>query len=107
VQNILANAIKYRKPGRPATIDIKGSRDEASLCLAIADEGIGFEAQYAQKIFEPLKQLHSKVDYPGSGVGLAICKAIADRHGWRLTVEAEPGVGATFFIALPVRDALS
>ena len=72
MQNILANAIKYRKPGRPATIDIRGFRDETSLCLAIADEGIGFEAQYAQNIFEPLKQLHSKVDYPGSGVGLAI-----------------------------------
>jgi len=107
VQNILANAIKYRKPGRPAAIDIKGFRDETSLCLAIADEGIGFEAQYAQKIFEPLKQLHSKVEYPGSGVGLAICKAIADRHGWRLSVEAQPGVGATFFIVLPVRDARS
>ncbi|TDX67661.1 PAS domain S-box-containing protein [Methylosinus sp. sav-2] len=105
VQNILANAIKYRKPGRPAAVDIKGFCDESSLRLAIADDGIGFEAQYAQKIFEPLKQLHSKVDYPGSGVGLAICKAIADRHGWRLSVEAEPGVGATFFIVLPIRDA--
>ncbi|BBU63600.1 hypothetical protein MSC49_35350 [Methylosinus sp. C49] len=104
VQNILANAIKYRKPGRPAAIDIKGFCDETSLCLAIADDGIGFEAQYAQKIFEPLKQLHSKVDYPGSGVGLAICKAIADRHGWRLSVEAEPGVGATFFIVLPLGE---
>ncbi|WP_036292428.1 ATP-binding protein [Methylosinus sp. PW1] len=103
VQNILANAIKYRKPGRPASVDIKGFCDESSLRLAIADDGIGFEAQYAQKIFEPLKQLHSKVDYPGSGVGLAICKAIADRHGWRLSVEAEPGVGATFFIVLPLR----
>lgn len=105
VQNILANAIKYRKPGLPAAIDIKGFRDETSLCLAIADEGIGFEAQYAQKIFEPLKQLHSKVDYPGSGVGLAICKAIADRHGWRITVDAQPDVGATFFIVLPIREA--
>ncbi|WP_400769734.1 ATP-binding protein [Methylosinus sporium] len=105
VQNILANAIKYRKPGQPAAIDIRGFCDESSLCLAIADDGIGFEAQYAQKIFEPLKQLHSKVDYPGSGVGLAICKAIADRHGWRLSVEAAPGVGATFFIVLPLREA--
>lgn len=105
VQNILANAIKYRKPGRPAAIAIKGFRDESSLCLTIADNGIGFEAQFAQRIFEPLKQLHSKVDYPGSGVGLAICKAIADRHGWRLSVEAQPGVGATFFIVLPFRGA--
>jgi signal transduction histidine kinase len=103
VVNILANAVKYRKPGGPARIAIRAFSDETQLCLAIADEGIGFEAQYAQKIFEPLKQLHSKVDYPGSGVGLAICKAISDRHGWRLSVEARPGVGATFFIVLPLQ----
>jgi signal transduction histidine kinase len=105
MRNILANAVKYRKPGRPARIAIRAFRDETQICLAIADEGIGFEAQYAQKIFEPLKQLHSKVDYPGSGVGLAMCKAIADRHGWRISVEAKPGVGATFFIVLPLRGA--
>ncbi|HEY8260212.1 MAG TPA: ATP-binding protein [Methylosinus sp.] len=104
VGNILANAVKYRKPGGPARIAIRAFCDETQLCLAIADDGIGFEAQYAQNIFEPLKQLHSKVDYPGSGVGLAICKAIADRHGWRLSVEARPGVGATFFIVLPLRE---
>ena len=102
VSNIVSNAIKYRKPGAPATIDITGFRDEAAVCLAIADDGIGFEEQYAHRIFEPLKRLHSKVDYPGSGIGLAICKAIADRHGWRISVEAKPGVGATFFIVLPI-----
>jgi signal transduction histidine kinase len=111
VRNILSNAVKYHKPGRPASVAIRGFRDETQLCLAIADDGIGFEAQYAQRIFEPLKQLHSKVDYPGSGVGLAMCKAIADRHGWRISVEAQPGVGATFFIVLPllagVRSAIA
>lgn len=103
VGNIVANAIKYRKPGAPATIEITGFRDEGAVCLAIADDGIGFEGQYADKIFRPLERLHSKVDYPGSGIGLAICKAIADRHGWRISVEAKPGVGATFFIVLPIR----
>lgn len=102
VENIVSNAIKYRKPDRPATIDITAFRDESAVCLTIADTGIGFEEQYAHKIFEPLKRLHSKVDYPGSGIGLAICKAIADRHGWRISVEAKPGVGATFFIVLPI-----
>lgn len=102
VSNIVSNAIKYRKPGQPATIDISGFCDEAAVCLAIADDGIGFEEQYAHKIFRPLERLHSKVDYPGSGIGLAICKAIADRHGWQISVEAKPGVGATFFIVLPI-----
>ncbi|MBY6239937.1 ATP-binding protein [Methylosinus sp. Sm6] len=105
MRNILSNAVKYRKPGRPASIAIRAFRDARQLCLAIADEGIGFEAQYAQRIFEPLKQLHSKIDYPGSGVGLAMCKAIADRHNWRISVEAQPGVGATFFIVLPLIGA--
>jgi PAS domain S-box-containing protein len=107
LQNIVANAIKYRKPGRPATIEVSAFCDETSLCLAIADDGIGFEAQYAQKVFEPLRRLHSTVDYPGSGVGLAMCKAIADRHGWRISVEAKPGVGATFFIVLPIRQGVA
>jgi PAS domain S-box-containing protein len=102
VHNIVSNAIKYRKPDRPASVEISAFCDQTHVCLAIADDGIGFEAQYAQKIFEPLKRLHSSVDYPGSGVGLAICKAIVDRHGWRISVEAKPGVGATFFIVLPI-----
>ncbi len=102
VENIVSNAIKYRKPDRPAMIDISAFCDETAVCLTIADNGIGFEEQYAHKIFEPLKRLHSKVDYPGSGIGLAMCKAIADRHGWRISVEAKPGVGATFFIVLPI-----
>lgn len=102
VENIVSNAIKYRKPDQPATIDISAFCDESAVCLTIADQGIGFEEQYAQNIFEPLKRLHSRIDYPGSGIGLAICKAIADRHGWRISVEAKPGVGATFFIVLPI-----
>lgn len=102
IENIVSNAIKYRKPDQPATVEICAFCDEAAVCLMIADHGIGFEEQYAQKIFEPLKRLHSRVDYPGSGIGLAICKAIADRHGWRISVEAKPGVGATFFIVLPI-----
>jgi PAS domain S-box-containing protein len=105
VENIVSNAIKYRKPNQPPTVDISAFCDESAVCLTIADRGIGFEEQYAHKIFEPLKRLHSRVDYPGSGIGLAICKAIADRHGWRISVEAKPGVGATFFIVMPICEA--
>jgi len=65
------------------------------------DSGIGFEAKYATMVFEPFQRLHSQAKYPGTGIGLAICKSIADRHGWSLAIESEPGAGATFFITLP------
>lgn len=100
--NIVSNAIKYRKPGLGATIDITAAGvDENSLCLTIADDGIGFEGKYAQAIFEPFKRLHTKAEYPGCGIGLAICKAITDRHDWQISVKSEPGEGTTFFLILP------
>ena len=100
--NILSNAVKYHTPGRGATIDITAAAvDGLSICLAIADDGIGFEGKYAQAIFEPFKRLHSKAEYPGCGIGLAICKAIADRHEWQISVKSAPGEGTTFFLILP------
>lgn len=100
--NILSNAVKYHTPGRGATIDITAAAvDGMSICLAIADDGIGFEGKYAQAIFEPFKRLHSKAEYPGCGIGLAICKAIADRHEWQISVKSAPGEGTTFFLILP------
>lgn len=103
IQNVVSNAIKYRKPARTPKIDITGLVVEASLMrLAITDDGIGFEEKYAQMIFEAFKRLHSTADYPGTGIGLAICKAIVDRHGWRLSVRSQPGDGASFFFEIPI-----
>lgn len=108
IQNIVSNAIKYRKPGRGARIEITAvPADDSTIRLAIADDGIGFEEKYAQVIFEPFKRLHTKTNYPGSGIGLAICKAIADRHGWRISVRSQPGDGATFFFVLPTSQQRS
>jgi PAS domain S-box-containing protein len=102
LQNILSNAIKYRKPGEPARISVEAAPSGANLIrLAIIDDGIGFEEKFADKIFQPFKRLHTQAQYPGSGIGLAICKSIADRHDWRLSVESRPGEGATFFIDMP------
>lgn len=101
MQNIVSNAIKYRKPGQTAKVRILVEPiGEDAIRLAIADEGIGFESKYATMIFEPFKRLHSKTKYPGTGIGLAICKSIADRHGWLLSIDSEPGKGATFFITM-------
>ncbi len=103
LNNILSNAIKYRKPNQVPKIRMTAtSMRPGVIRLAIADNGIGFETKYTKAIFEPFKRLHSKAQYPGTGIGLAICKSIADRHGWALDVKSRPGEGATFFITMPV-----
>jgi PAS domain S-box-containing protein len=102
LQNIVSNAIKYHKPGAAPAIDISArllGHREASL--SITDEGIGFEEKFAREIFEPFKRLNDVNQYPGTGIGLAICKAIADQHGWTLEAVSRPGEGATFHIILP------
>lgn len=102
MHNIVSNAVKYRKPNTPAVVDIKATKLRGdSLRLSISDNGIGFESKYATKIFEPFRRLQSRAKYPGTGIGLAICKSIADRHGWSLSIESEPGRGATFFVTIP------
>lgn len=102
MQNIVSNAIKYRKPGQAAKVLILvDPLEEGGVRISIVDNGIGFETKYATMVFEPFKRLHSNAKYPGTGIGLAICKSIADRHGWSLSIESEPGKGATFFITIP------
>jgi PAS domain S-box-containing protein len=102
LQNIVSNAVKYRKPNEIAKIRILVDRVEGGGArVSIFDNGIGFEAKYATMVFEPFQRLHPQAKYPGTGIGLAICKSIADRHGWSLAIESEPGEGATFFITMP------
>ena len=102
MQNIVSNAIKYRKPNQIAKVLIHvDPLEQGGVRISIVDNGIGFEAKYATMVFEPFKRLHSQAKYPGTGIGLAICKSIADRHGWGLSIESEPGHGATFFITMP------
>ena len=102
IQNIISNAIKYHKPGVAPSIEIRASPiSQTQARLTIADDGIGFDEKFAKEIFEPFKRLHDATQYPGSGIGLAICKAIADRHGWGLGVNSRPGAGTTFTVTLP------
>src|SRR5271157_1064317 len=102
IQNIVSNAIEYHKPGGAPSIAIRATLvGRGQTSLSIADEGIGFDEKFAREIFEPFKRLHDPKQYPGSGIGLAICKAIADRYGWTLAVNSRPGEGATFHVTLP------
>jgi chemotaxis family two-component system sensor kinase Cph1 len=111
-QNILTNAIKYRRPQSPpvirvsASVDFEGGRNALgnlpALVLAIADNGIGIDTRHRERIFEPFQRLHSSDEYEGSGIGLAICRKIIERHRGSITV-AGLGQGCTFKIIVPMR----
>jgi len=100
-QNLIANAIKFRREG-PPQIHISAEQDADSWTFAVRDNGIGIEPEYMVSIFDVFQRLHSPAKYAGTGIGLAICKRIVERHKGRLWVESEPGVGSTFFIRLPM-----
>jgi PAS domain S-box-containing protein len=102
-QNLLSNALKYRKPDAPPQIRISVKRDGANWVVSVADNGIGFESQYSERIFGLFKRLH-KEEYPGTGLGLAICKRIVERYGGHIWAEGNPGVGATFYFSLAAAE---
>jgi PAS domain S-box-containing protein len=100
-QNLLGNALKFRAPERPQRICIRAEKEADSWRLSVADQGIGIDPQYADKIFLIFQRLHSRAEYPGTGIGLALCKKIVERHGGRIWVEGRLGEGTTFFFTLP------
>jgi len=99
-QNLLANSLKYRHPERPVEIDISTEARQGFWVISVHDNGIGFEQQYAQRIFGLFKRLH-KDEYPGTGLGLAICQRIIERHGGRIWAKGRMNEGATFLFSLP------
>ena len=106
LRNILVNAIRFRKEGEGAKISIEAEfGEDGDLRLEIADNGVGFDGDFAQAVFEPLRSIPNKVEYPGNGIELAICKSIADRHGWEINVKAQPGQGAAFKFQIPLVDS--
>jgi signal transduction histidine kinase len=111
LQNLLSNALKYRAPQRRCEIRIYAERDRAEHASAdgaataricVSDNGIGFDPKYTEQIFEPFQRLHGPDDYEGSGIGLAICRKIVQRHGGQVGVETHPGSGSVFWFTLPV-----
>lgn len=98
-QNVVGNALKYRQAD-PPRVQVSIMSLEADWHIMVEDNGIGFDAGYAQEIFAPFKRLHGN-EYPGSGIGLASCKRIVERYGGRIWAHSTPGVGSVFTISLP------
>jgi PAS domain S-box-containing protein len=103
-QNLLTNAIKFTPPGRPPMIAVTSEPLEGGrVRLEVKDQGIGFDEKYLDRIFRPFQRVCDKNLYPGSGIGLAICQSVVQRHGGSITARSAPGKGASFRVVLPLR----
>ncbi|MEI6561573.1 MAG: CHASE3 domain-containing protein [Verrucomicrobiota bacterium] len=116
-QNLISNALKFHKPGQPPEVTLSarifpspepqlpGAGPGEEICqIVVADNGIGFEAQYVEQVFTLFQRLHSREEYEGTGIGLAVCRKIAHRHGGSIVAKSEKGQGATFIVKLPVKQ---
>jgi K+-sensing histidine kinase KdpD len=100
--NLIGNSLKYKNPDHPPEITVHAQKNKQNLwVISVADNGIGFDEKYAQRIFKPFERLHGKDAYNGTGMGLAICRKIVDRHNGTLTANSSPGNGSTFTLVIP------
>jgi signal transduction histidine kinase len=104
--NLISNAIKFRREGVPPEVEISAEVLDGSVQITVADNGIGFEPQYSTRIFRVFERLHGRTEYPGTGIGLALCHKIVGRHGGRIVAESQLGEGATFTVTLPIEQII-
>ena len=117
IQNLVSNSLKFRKAGGEPIVKIRGqlldgpsingdrdSSRENLVQLTVEDNGIGFDEKHIDRIFNVFQRLHGRGQYPGTGIGLAVCRKIVERHGGTITAMSKPGQGATFIVTLPVKQ---
>jgi PAS domain S-box-containing protein len=102
-QNLIANGTKFHRPNEVAHVHVSATLEHGVWTFRVRDNGIGIEPQYLERIFVLFQRLHARADYPGTGIGLAICKKIVERHGGQIRVDSELGRGTTFVVTLPIR----
>lgn len=103
LQNLLENGIKYNESA-PPRISIAAELQGEQWLISVTDNGIGIESRHHERIFEVFRRLHTYQKVAGTGIGLALCRRIVERHGGRIWVESRQGEGSTFYFTLPVRD---
>jgi PAS domain S-box-containing protein len=99
--NLIANGLKFRRPGKPPLVVVTGDVNLSTVIITVSDNGIGFEETYLDRIFEVFQRLHGRQEYEGTGMGLAICRKIVERHGGSITATSHPGEGSHFIVTLP------
>ena len=103
LQNLVGNGLKFHRPDAPPRVELSGDASGGEAHVVVRDNGIGFDEKYAERIFTMFERLHGRAAYDGTGIGLAICRKIAHRHGGEVRATSTPGSGARFEVTLPVR----